>query len=917
MAPEPGRYRFGPFELDAGEGTLSRSGARLKLQDLPYRLLVFLVERAGETVSRDELRQRLWPENTFVEFDNSLAVALRKVRDCLADDAEAPRYVETIPRRGYRFIAPVTWQPTSLSAAQEGQSAEAASSIAWPASSPASEKKRAGTMRRLLPVLGLLAVVIGALAVRRTLVRSTTSAREDSPATVRVRRSVAVLGFRNLRGRPEDNWLSAAFSEMLNTELAAGGQLRLVSGEDVARAKSELPLADEDTLAKSTLQRLHTDPGADVVVAGSYTPVAGKDGSQIRLDLRLQDTATGETIAEESVTGSEEDLFDLVAQASSVLRQRLGMTSLTADSRVAVRASLPSNQTAVRLYTEGRARAWAFDFVGARDFLTKAIAADPDYPLAHSALSATYGHLGYGAKTIAEAKRALELSGNLSEEERLLIEGQYWSAANNSPKAVEACQKLFDRFPDNLDYGLRLATAQRYVNPTDSLATLARLRRLPPPAGEDLRIDLAEASSWINQDLDKAHAAARRVVEKGTAQGLNQVVAYAYGIICQQGVNSSSTTAEVIEACENARQRYAAEGDRNNEARAVSDLAADYFQHGDMARAEAMWRQARPEFREVGDLEGLAATANNLGDVFVLEGDLTQATRFLQESIPYYKTMEDKDGWALALNDLGDVARLEGDFATAMSRYREAKDLADAIRDKNPAAYVLTGMGDVLFDQANFAAARQSYEQSATLRKELGDKQALAQTQLALAQIDLEEGHASAAETTARECIQQFHQEQQTNDELQATGVLIRALLAQGKTGEAQKEAVGAAPLAARCQSRLYRLEFSLESARTLLATEQPERARTSLEQIVRDATQHQFVGLELDGRLALADLEKKSGRAAIARAQLAALEKSAHSRGFDRIARQARKLRDEQISLQMLPNKGPCVSSDPCALAQ
>src|SRR5580698_9174569 len=104
------RYRFGPFDLDPNEGTLSRNGVRVRLQDLPYRLLLMLVERPGEIVTREEVRQRLWPENTFVEFDNSLGVAIRKVRESLGDNAEAPHYVATVPRRGYRFLAPVSVQ---------------------------------------------------------------------------------------------------------------------------------------------------------------------------------------------------------------------------------------------------------------------------------------------------------------------------------------------------------------------------------------------------------------------------------------------------------------------------------------------------------------------------------------------------------------------------------------------------------------------------------------------------------------------------------------------------------------------------------------------------------------------------------------------------------------------------------------
>ena len=103
---------------------------------------------------------------------------------------------------------------------------------------------------------------------------------------------------RNLPGRKEDEWLSHAFTEMLGTELSAGGTLRVVSDEDVARSKREIPLGDEETLAKSTLARLRKNAGADVVVVGSYTPITGNGRDQIRLDVRLQDTVTGETIAE-------------------------------------------------------------------------------------------------------------------------------------------------------------------------------------------------------------------------------------------------------------------------------------------------------------------------------------------------------------------------------------------------------------------------------------------------------------------------------------------------------------------------------------------------------------------------------------------------------------------------------------------
>src|ERR1700726_3307226 len=107
-SPEPeATYSFGLYVLDAANVTLTRGSVRVRVQEQPFRLLLLLVERAGQIVSREEIRNRLWPQNTFVEFDKSLGVAVLKGREALGDDAGNPRFIETIPRRGYRFIAPV------------------------------------------------------------------------------------------------------------------------------------------------------------------------------------------------------------------------------------------------------------------------------------------------------------------------------------------------------------------------------------------------------------------------------------------------------------------------------------------------------------------------------------------------------------------------------------------------------------------------------------------------------------------------------------------------------------------------------------------------------------------------------------------------------------------------------------------
>jgi eukaryotic-like serine/threonine-protein kinase len=889
LVPKGTRYRFGPFELNTGEESLARNGARVKIQDLPYRLLVMVLERPGEIVTREEVRQRLWPENTFVEFDNSLGVAIRKVRDALNDDADTPRYVETLPRRGYRFVAPVTvlGSETPIQAKVPSEAETAAPIVAGGNAATTGQTNSDNHRRYWFAVVSLALVLIGAAIYGvRSLPRRASSkvAADGSVPSIRTRRSVAVLGFRNLPGHPEDNWLSPAFAEMVNTELASDGVLRMVPGEDVARVKRELPLADEDSLAKATLERLRINSGADVVVLGSYTALPGNGDRRIRLDVRVQDTVRGETITERSFTGSEANLFELATQAGQALRQSLGVSSASTQASLQARAALPSNQEAVRFYTEGQERLWAFDYGHARDLLAKAVVADPTYPLAHAALADAWSHLGYASKARAEVERARALSAHLGPEDRLLIDGQYYATIQDRTRAIDAYRQLFAQFPDNLDYGLRLADEQRWVNPNDALQTLQALRHLPLPSSDDPRIDYIESRSWVNNDVAKAQTAARRAVEKGTVQGSHLFVARAYGILCQTSGNGGST-AEVVQACENARKSFAAVGDYDNAARATNDFAIFYYQQGDLDRSEAMFREAIKVFRQIGDLEGITTASSDLGDISLARGNLTEAARALSDAVPGYKEMGDKDGVALTLADLAKIARLRGDLKAALTGYEEARTIAEEIADKRAVAYALAGAGDVLADQGDLPAARKSYQDSLALCKEIGDKQAVAETELALARLSLEEGHAADAETVIRKCKEQFHQDGQADDELAASIALIDALLGQGKSGEAAKEAQATQALAAKSTNQLNRLQFDLVSARIELAEGHPTSSRTHLEGTLQRIRAHHLLGIELETQLALAELKKKVGQGVEAQADLVALEKLARGKGFGLIA--------------------------------
>ena len=262
-----------------------------------------------------------------------------------------------------------------------------------------------------------------------------------------VRRSVAVLGFRNVTGGANQNWLSTAFTEMLNTELAANGDLRLISGEDVANVKHDLSLTPEDTLAKGTLAQLRSGLGADIVVVGSYTLLSDGRRNQIRLDIRAQDTALGETIVEDAITGEESDLFGIAAQAGNRLRENLDPALSLAPGRETTHFQGSTNRVALQFYSEGRARGYEFDFVGARDFLKRAVAADPGFALAHSALSEAWSKLGYEIQARSEAKLALQDSRALAPETALAIQGQYQESINDLSGAETTYRTLYNLFP--------------------------------------------------------------------------------------------------------------------------------------------------------------------------------------------------------------------------------------------------------------------------------------------------------------------------------------------------------------------------------------------------------------------------------------------------------------------------------------
>jgi tetratricopeptide (TPR) repeat protein len=747
----------------------------------------------------------------------------------------------------------------------------------------------------------------------------------SSGAFVHARRSVAVLGLKNVSGQADKAWLSTALAEMLTTELGAGEQLRTVAGENVAQMKANLALPDADSYGRETLAKIRDNLHADEVVVGSYVPL-GKD--QIRLDLRLQDAVAGETLASVSAKGREDQIDDLVSRAGAELRLKLGAGAISATDAAAVKASLPSNAEAARFYSQGLAKLHARDTLAARDLLQKSLALEPGFALAHSALATAWTTLGYDGKAAAEAKTAFDLSGGLGREDKLAIQARYLEAKHDWEGAIGIYRTLTQFFPDNLEYGLLLALAQNSAAKSkDALATLQQLRRLPAPVSQDPRLDLAEASAYNNLSKYKegGEAAARAAV-KAQASGQRLVLAQALSwegsAFRYQDLFDKSTA-----ALQDAKRTYTEAGDRLGAANATMGMAAILYQHGDLSGSRQLNEQSLAVFREVGAQHNTATCLVDIAIGLYDQGDFAQAQKMYEEALAIQRDIGDKDSQANTLNSIANVLADKGDQAGAKAKYEEALaafretgsqfeiamtmgnigelyldegdlpkakkmfeqalEIKRSLHNRHSEAYTLSALGDLLLYQGDIPAARKAHEDALAIRTQLGEKGTAAQESLSLARLKLEEGHPEEALDAARKASADFHAQNQADYEAAAHTLAARCLLESGKLVGAEIEIQQAEKLV-KADDHGAHLPVAIAHARIAMASGNLADARQILDAALKEATKANLLYFQYDTRLALGEWEIKSGKVAAGREQLTTLERDAKGKGFLLIARKA-----------------------------
>jgi tetratricopeptide (TPR) repeat protein len=604
----------------------------------------------------------------------------------------------------------------------------------------------------------------------------------------------------------------------------------------------------------------------------------------------------------------------MVSQAGSRLRQKLGVEAVSPVEAVSVRASLPSNREATRLYSEGLARLRVFDALGARDLLQQAIVADPKFALAHSALAEAWSRLGYEKKAQSEARQAYNLSADLSREEKLLVEGRYREIDHEYDKAIEIYRSLFALFPDNVDYGLKLATAEtRASKAHDALATVESLRKLSPPASDDPRIDLQEGEAWDElSEYKPQEQLLSRAVEKAKAEGSRLLLARARKGQCWV-LRHMGQTQDAVSACRESTDIYAAAGDRHEEAESLR-ATADALSSTDVPEAIRLYQRAQTLFREVGSERGAAGVLNNLGLIYGNEGDPTTAEKMHRQALASFHLVEDKNAQAKALANIANDRVAQGDLRNALQLYEESQqinredpgratiasyniasvhqlqgDLSGAkqgfeqslaIWQRNgdlSSAYSMWSLGSLLLQEADFSNARKMYEQSLVIRTSAGDKLTIAETQLGLAELSLEEGRSLPDQEAAiRQAID------------------VRALLAEGNAPVAREAMKQARTLAAKSQNPEVRWRTAISSASIEAAEKDASHtaagiaARKELAAVIAKSRAQGYRVVELDARLELAEIEMKAGQTAEGRAHLTAIEADAKAKGYLLVARKA-----------------------------
>jgi TolB-like protein/DNA-binding winged helix-turn-helix (wHTH) protein/Flp pilus assembly protein TadD len=489
-----GVIRFGVFEADLSAGELRKNGLRLKLREQPFQILVMLLENPGNVVSRDELRNRLWPRDTFVDFDHGLNNAVMRLREVLCDSSDTPRFIETLPRRGYRFIAPVE----ELGGVIEVQSSVASLATAKPIDStavlpPENRNSLPVVKKPWFPISGfaMLCAVgfLGALALTAVAVHYVGGVNASKVSPNRST-SLLVLPLENLSGDKEQDYFADGMTDELIANLAKIRSLQVISRSTAMAYKG----------TRKPLSEIARELHVDAVVEGTVL----RAGNRVRITAELVQVSTDRHLWAETYESQLGDVLGLQNRVSSAIVDEIRI-NLTPEERNRLAKTPAVSPEAYENYLKGR----YYWNKRSNEGLTKAIGyyeqathKDPQYALAYAGLADSYGIIGatiFGSmpareaapKAKAAALHALEIDPTLAEAANSLATVKFnydwdWAgAAEGFKRAIE----LNPAYPTAYQrYSLYLVAMGRFQ---ESFDQITKARALDP-----LSISINTSLGW-------------------------------------------------------------------------------------------------------------------------------------------------------------------------------------------------------------------------------------------------------------------------------------------------------------------------------------------------------------------------------------------------------------------------------------
>src|SRR5580692_7805988 len=586
--PSSRLIRFGVFELDLRSGEIQKQGRKIRLEGQPVHVLICLLENRGELVTREELHQKLWPADTFVNFEQGLNASVKRLRQALNDSADNPRFVETLTRRGYRFIAPTQTVPAMggvPAVRADAAISEVTEVPATPNPSEAKQPDRVSLRERTVRVSPVwkrsgiaLLVVLGISVV--WLLRP----HEHPPATIR---SLAVLPLDNLSGDVSQDYFSDGMTDELITELGQISELRVISRTSAMAYKG----------SHESLPRIARDLNVDAVLEGAVL----RSGNQVRITAQLILAATDKHLWAKSYEGDLQDTLMLQKQVARSIAGEIRI-ELTPQEQAALQHLQQVNPEAHEDYLKGR-YFWNKRTPGglkdAINYFSQAIEKDPQYAPAYAGLADSYALAGdwqYGVitpkeaypKAKAAATKAIELDSALGEAHISLawcLDGFDWdwkSAGNEFKRGIELSPSYAT---GHHWYGWHLATLGRH---SEAIAELEKAESLDPLSliiGADLAEELLIAHRY-----DEAIRQSRKTLNLDPSFALTH---YVLGNVFVQEHMYKEGIAELKEAINaspgstaftaNLAYAYAVSGQRDEAVSILNDLKNR--QHGAFSNA--------------------------------------------------------------------------------------------------------------------------------------------------------------------------------------------------------------------------------------------------------------------------------------------------------------------------------------------